>query len=166
MRDSGRRAHDRGPRRSRTMLRMLAATILVVVGFASAALAGAPVAAAKGKGRDAHGNAFSFKYKKGKGKIAFDTISFGSPTGPVDCYASAGRLAVLSGPMDVPVSGLTHFLVVAEDRKYFGEPDEYTVWMSDDPFDCEAELADTEPDALINARDPIERGNITVQPIN
>ena len=137
-----------------------------LIALASAALAAAPVPAAKGKGRDGHGNTFSFKFKKGKGKVAYDTVSFGSPSGAVDCYASAGRLAVLSGAMDVPVSGLTHFMVVAEDRKFFSEPDKYTVWMRNAPFDCEAELADTAPDALINSRDPIERGNITVQPIN
>jgi hypothetical protein len=139
---------------------------VLLVGLATAAVAGTPVPAAKGKGRDASGLAFSFKYENGAGSVAFDTASFGSPTGGIDCYASVGRLAVMAGPLDVPVNGLTHFLVVAEDRKKLGGPDELALGLRGGLFDCEAELADTEPDALIEARDPIERSKIVVQPIN
>jgi hypothetical protein len=146
------------------MRRVLVAMILL--GLASAAVAGPPIAAAKGKGRYGDGLAFKLKYKKGIGSVAFDTNSFGFLTGSVDCYATFGRLAVLAGAVDAPVGGTTHFMVVAEDHKNLGGPDELTTWLGGSPFDCEAEIADTDPNSLVNGREPIESGKVVVVPIN
>jgi hypothetical protein len=140
--------------------------VILLLGLASAAAAGPPVAAAKGKGTHGNGLAFKLKYKKGMGSVVFETNSFGSPSGSVDCYATFGRLAVLSGAIDAPVAGLTHFMLVVEDRKNLGGPDELATWLRNGAFDCEAEIADTDPDSLVNSRQPIERGKIVVVPIN
>jgi hypothetical protein len=140
--------------------------LVCVVLLASAGVAVAASAPlAKGKGRA--GNVkFSFKYKSGAGRMELETISFGVLSGSVGCYASLGRLAVLSGVLDVPSSGLTHFLLAVEDHKNLGGPDEFTSWLSTSAYDCVAELVDPDPDSLVSARDPIERGGIVVKPEN
>ena len=96
----------------------------------------------------------------GAGQVEVETSSFGTITGVVDCFDTDGRLALMSGVIDVPTSGLTHFLLVAEDGKQTRMPDRYVAWLRNSSFDCALDGDDAD---LADDRQPIERGNIVVK---
>jgi hypothetical protein len=118
----------------------------------------------KGEGKDANGLAFSFQARgtptSATGRVSFSTFSFGNPTGAVDCHIRNHRRAALSGVLDQPVSGLTHFLIIVKDNgpTEHRPKDEITTWLRNGPFDCAAELGGS-----LATTERIRKGEITVQ---
>ena len=54
------------------------------------------------------------------------------------CLEVRGRRAALSGEIESPVSGLAHYMVIANDRRKLDgqRRDRLTTWLSSAPFDC------------------------------
>jgi hypothetical protein len=78
---------------------------------------------------------------------------------PVDCLTVGGRRAALSGVLDAPVAGLTHLLVVVEDKGAKRRPrDKAVIWLSNQRLDCAIEF----DGVLADARKRIKRGEIVV----
>jgi hypothetical protein len=139
----------------------------LVLALALAALAGPAEAGSqtkiKGKGIDDSGNGFRFLFTNesgGAGEVAFVTSSFGTITGAVDCIDTDGVLVMMSGVIDVPTGGLTHFLLVAEDGKATRSADRITTWLRSGSFDCLLDGADA---GLADSREPIRRGKVVVK---
>ncbi len=144
------------------------ATVMALVGLsgiASSASAAPTVAKVKGSGVDDNELAFEFRAKdpaNPSGEAFFETNSFGDPTGQVNCLNVKRRKAAISGTIDNPTSGLTHFMMIMKDnhRKAGDPPDLVTTWMRNGPFDCQAEAFG---DLDNNMQDVIE-GRLRVTP--
>jgi hypothetical protein len=89
------------------------ATLLVALLGAGPAGAGS-LLEVQGKGIEVDGNTFRFVFgepSKKAGRVEFETTSFGT----TDCFSIDGALMLMSGLIDEPTGGVTHFLVIAED---------------------------------------------------
>ncbi len=149
--------------RNRILLTLSAALLAA----AAATAAPQPTLVVKAKGRfgdDAR--KFSAKYKFGEGAVSFDYPDLGLLGGPVSCQANAGRLVVLGGTLDVPVPGFPYYVFILEDHATLGGPDEFALWLSATPFDCEFVIDDHGMGNLLDTREPIVRGKIAVKPEN
>jgi hypothetical protein len=144
---------------TRVICGVATAVAAVLLVGASPAAATATVPKAVGEGKDAFRLAFEFKAKDPAaphGRAFFETNSFGDQAGDVDCLATKGRRAALSGELDAPASGLTHFMIIAQDRHK--RRDRVVTWLRNGPFDCAAEISDDLADSLKK----IKRGSIRV----
>jgi len=134
----------------------LAASLTLALGVASGS-ANLPAPKVTGSGKDGYGLEFSFRAATPAapvGHAQFETYSFGEPEGDVDCLAIQGRKAGLSGEMETPTSGLTHFMIIVNDRrKRDGRiRDRVVTWMRSGPFDCETEAFGSLSDSLKRLR--------------
>jgi hypothetical protein len=126
--------------RNRALAAVAAMAITAVA--APAALGDQQTPRANGEGVDHFGLAFDFHAHNPAdphGHAFFETASFGDAEGDVDCLEIRGRRAALSGELSAPgPSGLTHFMVIANDRRdLHGETrDRTTTWLRNGPFDC------------------------------
>jgi hypothetical protein len=142
------------------------ANAFLVAALAAAVVAGPAGAGGKlkirGKGVEG-GNAFRFVFTDesgGAGQIEVETTSFGTITGAIDCLDTDSGLALMSGTIDVPTGGLTHFLLVVEDGKATRTPDQLITWLRAGSFDCALDGDDAD---LADSRQPIDRGKIVVK---
>jgi hypothetical protein len=133
--------------------------LLVLVALAAPANAGDKLRI-KGKGINDFGLRFAFvvKGEHGPNRVEFETPSFGTITGEIDCYDGVEGIVIMSGVIDVPVSGLTHFRVIAFDGKPSDAPDREGSSLSSSPLACGIDEVD-----LNNAPAVIRRGNIVVR---
>jgi hypothetical protein len=129
-----------------------------------AATAGPVTPKAFGKGVDTFRLAFAFKAKdpgSAHGHAFFETNSFGDQEGDVDCLEMRRHKAALSGLLDTPTSGLTHFMLIVKDRN-FRHPhrrDLFVSWLRTGSFDCHTEgFGDTFDESMKKIR----KGNIFV----
>lgn len=127
-----------------TTLRTRALAVLAALAVAAiaapTALGDQTTPRANGEGVDAYGLEFDFHAHNAlnpHGHAFFETNSFGDGEGDVDCLAVQGRRhAALSGEFDTPLAGgLTHFMVIANDRRA-RRGDRVTTWLRNGPFDC------------------------------
>jgi hypothetical protein len=117
----------------------------------------------KGKGIFGNGQRFRFVFTNesgGAGPVEFDAGLLGTVTGVIDCLDFDGTLAMMSGQIDTPTGGYTHYLLVAEDGKATRSPDRIAIGLRDSSFDCALDGDDAD---LADDRQPIERGNIVVR---
>lgn len=117
----------------------LAAIALIAGAAPGTAAEGTPRAA--GAGVDTHGLEFEFRAKRPNnpsGHGFFETNSFGSVEGDVDCLVIDRRHTALAGEISNPgPSGLTHWMIIANDRRRGGEIRDWIVtWLRNGPFDC------------------------------
>ena len=159
-------AEDSGVMKTTLRNRVLAtlAALAVAAIAAPTALGDQTTPRANGEGVDAYGLEFDFHAHNAlnpHGHAFFETNSFGDGEGEVDCLAVQGRrLAALSGELGTPLAGgLTHFMVIANDRRA-RRGDRVTTWLRNGPFDCATDGFGDLSDSLRKIR----RGAVKVVP--
>lgn len=119
---------------------------------------------ANGEGVDHYGLKFDFHAHNAlnpHGHAFIETNSFGDGEGDVDCLEVRGRRhAALAGEFDTPLAGgLTHFMVIANDRRA-RRGDRLSTWLRNGPFDCPTDGFGPLSDSLAKIR----RGEVKVVP--